>query len=194
MCCCPVVEVGLKTKHKILIAPTKASVKCVTAYIRLWLVILWLWCVMLLFWLLLRSLVGYCCACGLLMWLCCCAIGDIHSGVKSGCKLVTLLSFLWYDKLWGPSQRVVTLFSFQKRETFLPKPKPPCVPFSERMDKCHHSMYFPQKINVVQNIPVHWLLTLWQQLNAWTNLLKLQHNQTRKICLVSKRVGGRSKY
>ena len=25
MCCCPVVEVGLKTKHKILIAPTKAS-------------------------------------------------------------------------------------------------------------------------------------------------------------------------
>ena len=111
MWCCPVVEVGLKTKHKILIAPTKASVKCVTAYIRLWLVILWLWCVMLLIWLLLRSLVGYCCACGLLMWLCCCAIGDIHSGVKSGCKLVTLLSFLWYDKLWGPSQRVVTLFS-----------------------------------------------------------------------------------
>ena len=110
MWCCPVVEVGLKTKHKILIAPTKASVKCVTAYIRLWLVILWLWCVMLLFWLLLRSLVGYCCACGLLMWLCCCAIGDIHTGVKSGCKLVTLLSFLWYDKLWGPSQRVVTLF------------------------------------------------------------------------------------
>ena len=109
MWCCPVVEVGLKTKHKILIAPTKASVKCVTAYIRLWLVILWLWCVMLLIWLLLRSLVGYCCACGLLMWLCCCAIGDIHSGVKSGCKLVTLLSFLWYDKLWGPSQRVVTL-------------------------------------------------------------------------------------
>ena len=109
MWCCPVVEVGLKTKHKILIAPTKASVKCVTAYIRLWLVILWLWCVMLLFWLLLRSLVGYCCACGLLMWLCCCAIGDIHTGVKSGCKLVTLLSFLWYDKLWGPSQRVVTL-------------------------------------------------------------------------------------
>ena len=111
MWCCPVVEVGLKTKHKILIAPTKASVKCVTAYIRLWLVILWLWCVMLLIWLLLRSLVGYCCACGLLMWLCCCAIGDIHSGVKSGCKLVTLLSFLWYDKLWGPSQRVVTLFT-----------------------------------------------------------------------------------
>ena len=110
MWCCPVVEVGLKTKHKILIAPTKASVKCVTAYIRLWLVILWLWSVMLLFWLLLRSLVGYCCACGLLMWLCCCAIGDIHSGVNSGCKLVTLLSFLWYDKLWGPSQRVVTLF------------------------------------------------------------------------------------
>ena len=114
MCCCPVVEVGLKTKHKILIAPTKASVKCVTAYIRLWLVILWLWCVMLLIWLLLRSLVGYCCACGLLLWLWCigycCAIGDIHTGVKSGCKLVTLLSFLWYDKLWGPSQRVVTLF------------------------------------------------------------------------------------
>ena len=109
MWCCPVVEVGLKTKHKILIAPTKASVKCVTAYIRLWLVILWLWWVMLLIWLLLRSLVGYSCACGLLMWLCCCAIGDIHSGVKSGCKLVTLLSFLWYDKLWGPSQRVVTL-------------------------------------------------------------------------------------
>ena len=23
---------------------------------------------------------------------------------------MTLLSFLWYDKLWGPSQRVVTLF------------------------------------------------------------------------------------
>ena len=23
-----------------------------------------------------------------------------------------LLSFLWYDKLWGPSQRVVTLFMF----------------------------------------------------------------------------------
>ena len=112
MWCCPVVEVGLKTKHKILIAPTKASVKCVTAYIRLWLVILWLWCVMLLIWLLLRSLVGYCCACGLLMWLCCCAIGDIHSGVKSGCKLVTLLSFLWYDKLWGPSQRVVTFLLF----------------------------------------------------------------------------------
>ena len=40
---------------------------------------------------------------------CCCAIGDIHTGVKSGCKLVTLLSLLWYDKLWGPSQRVVTL-------------------------------------------------------------------------------------
>ena len=68
---------------------------------------------MLLIWLLLRSLVGYCCACGLLLWLWCigycCAIGDIHTGVKSGCKLVTLLSFLWYDKLWGPSQRVVTL-------------------------------------------------------------------------------------
>ena len=120
MWCCPVVEVGLKTKHKILIAPTKASVKCVTAYIRLWLVILWLWCVMLLIWLLLRSLVGYCCACGLLMWLCCCAIGDIHSGVKSGCKLVTLLSFLWYDKLWGPSQRVVTLFFvFLRRTVYL---------------------------------------------------------------------------
>ena len=41
-------------------------------------------------------------------------------------------------------------------------------------------MYFPQKINVVQNIPVHWLLTLWQQLNAWTNLLELQYSQTRR--------------
>ena len=31
MCCCPVVEVGLKTKHKILIAPTKdsAEVACI---------------------------------------------------------------------------------------------------------------------------------------------------------------------
>ena len=71
---------------------------------------------MLLIWLLLRSLVGYCCACGLLMWLCCCAIGDIHTGVRSGCKLVTLLSFLWNDKLWGPSQRVVTLLYWK---TFL---------------------------------------------------------------------------
>ena len=40
----------------------------------------------------------------------CCAIGVIHTGAKSGCELVTLLSCLWYDKLWGPSLRVVTLF------------------------------------------------------------------------------------
>ena len=110
-------KLAWKPNIKFLLPPPKIQrrwlvflVKCVTAYIRLWLVILWLWWVMLLIWLLLRSLVGYCCACGLLMWLCCCAIGDIHTGVKSGCKLVTLLSFLWYDKLWGPSQRVVTLF------------------------------------------------------------------------------------
>ena len=110
-------KLAWKPNIKFLLPPPKLQrrwlvflVKCVTAYIRLWLVILWLWWVMLLIWLLLRSLVGYCCACGLLMWLCCCAIGDIHTGVKSGCKLVTLLSFLWYDKLWGPSQRVVTLF------------------------------------------------------------------------------------
>ena len=110
-------KLAWKPNIKFLLPPPKIQrrwlvflVKCVTAYIRLWLVILWLWWVMLLIWLLLRSLVGYSCACGLLMWLCCCAIGDIHTGVKSGCKLVTLLSFLWYDKLWGPSQRVVTLF------------------------------------------------------------------------------------
>ena len=114
-------KLAWKPNIKFLLPPPKIQrrwlvflVKCVTAYIRLWLVILWLWCVMLLIWLLLRSLVGYCCACGLLLWLWCigycCAIGDIHTGVKSGCKLVTLLSFLWYDKLWGPSQRVVTLF------------------------------------------------------------------------------------
>ena len=111
-------KLAWKPNIKFLLPPPKLQrrwlvflVKCVTAYIRLWLVILWLWWVMLLIWLLLRSLVGYSCACGLLMWLCCCAIGDIHSGVKSGCKLVTLLSFLWYDKLWGPSQRVVTLLA-----------------------------------------------------------------------------------
>ena len=114
-------KLAWKPNIKFLLPPPKLQrrwlvflVKCVTAYIRLWLVILWLWWVMLLIWLLLRSLVGYCCACGLLLWLWCigycCAIGDIHTGVKSGCKLVTLLSFLWYDKLWGPSQRVVTLF------------------------------------------------------------------------------------
>ena len=36
----------------------------------------------------------------------------IHSGPKSGGKLVTLFDCLLYDKLWGPSQRVVTLFLF----------------------------------------------------------------------------------
>ena len=40
----------------------------------------------------------------------CCAIGVIHTGAKSGCELVMRLPCLWYDKLWGPSQRVVTLF------------------------------------------------------------------------------------
>ena len=129
-------KLAWKPNIKFLLPPPKIQrrwlvflVKCVTAYIRLWLVILWLWWVMLLIWLLLRSLVGYSCACGLLMWLCCCAIGDIHTGVKSGCKLVTLLSFLWYDKLWGPSQRVVTLFSlynlcanFENNQTMIENP------------------------------------------------------------------------
>ena len=40
----------------------------------------------------------------------CCVIEVINTGAKSGCELVTPLSCLWYDKLWGPSQRVVTLF------------------------------------------------------------------------------------
>ena len=93
---------------------------------------------MLLIWLLLRSLVGYCCACGLLLWLWCigycCAIGDIHTGVKSGCKLVTLLSFLWYDKLWGPSQRVVTLFkgNSQKADKFWDKVSYLCLSTNDK--------------------------------------------------------------
>ena len=33
-----------------------------------------------------------------------------HESVYSSLSLLN--EFLWYDKLWGPSQRVVTLFSF----------------------------------------------------------------------------------
>ena len=85
--------------------------------------------VMLLIWLLLGSWIGYCSAgiwviytgaksgCKLVTLFdsysydgVSAGIWVIHTGAKSGCKLVTLLSGLWYDKLWGPSQRVVTLF------------------------------------------------------------------------------------
>ena len=56
--------------------------------------------VVLLIWLLLRSLVGYCCACGYCKdGACgyCCAVGVIHTGAKSGGKLVTLFDSYSYD-------------------------------------------------------------------------------------------------
>ena len=37
-------------------------------------------------------------------------MGVIHTGPKSECELLTLLFCSWYDKLWGPSLQVVTLF------------------------------------------------------------------------------------
>ena len=66
----------------------------------------------------------------LLLWWLSAGIWVIHTGAKSGCKMVTLFDsylmtlesvygspsllneYLWYDKLWGPSHRVVTLFYY----------------------------------------------------------------------------------
>ena len=69
-------------------------------------------------------------------------IGVIHTGAKSGCELVTLLSCLWYDKLWGPSQRVVTLlYDYRMLDLICAKYVAHSFGSGDSVDQCDESAF-----------------------------------------------------